>query len=69
MPHVKMLKSKMGSNNGYDAQMYQEGEVYEVTDTLAAAFVAEKVAEVTEEKAAAPAKNKAVAVAPKNKAA
>jgi hypothetical protein len=58
---VKMLRNKMGSNDGVTTQMYLEGEEYEVSETLAKSFIDENLAEVAEggEKAEKPLENKA----------
>lgn len=43
---LKMLKTTSGSENGYQVNSYQEGEVYDVRDeALAKHFVESKVAE------------------------
>jgi len=74
MAYVKMLTSKLGSNDGLTTKHYEKGEVYEVSETLAASFIAEKAAEAAEAPAGeksdkkAPA-NKAEKAAPANKAA
>lgn len=67
---IKMLRSKMGSNDGITTKMYEEGQEYEVSESLAESFLGENLAEVVEgeEKADKPVENKAVAKAPKDKA-
>lgn len=70
---IKMLRNARGSMHGHDVSHYQVGEEYDVTESLAAAFVADQAAEVVAnvpaeaEKAEAAPKNKALK-APKNKA-
>jgi hypothetical protein len=49
---IKMLRDKMGSNDGFTTKLYKEGEVHEVSEALAEAFFAEKLAEPLAEKAA-----------------
>ena len=66
---IKMLRSRMGSNDGATTKLYQEGESYDVSDALAESFIADKVAEMDDsEKAEAEPENKALPKAPKNKA-
>jgi hypothetical protein len=66
---IKMLRSKMGSNDGHSTHYYQEGEEYDVSDALAESFIGERLAEaVAAGKADAAPENKAIAKAPKNKA-
>jgi hypothetical protein len=65
---IKMLRSKMGSNDGITTRMYLEGEEYEVSEALGESFVGEQLAEVIDEKAEKPVENKAVEKAPKDKA-
>ena len=66
---IKMLRSKMGSNDGYSTHYYQEGEEYDVSDALAESFFAEKLAEaMPDSKADTAPDNKAIAKAPKNRA-
>lgn len=47
---IKMLRSKMGSNDGHSTHYYEEGEVYDVSDALAESFIGEKLAEAVAEK-------------------
>jgi hypothetical protein len=66
---IKMLRSKMGSNDGHSTHYYEEGQEYDVSEALGQSFLDEKLAEiVAEAKAEAAPENKAIAKAPKNKA-
>lgn len=67
---IKMLRNKMGSPDGFTVKHYAMGQEYDVPESLAATFFADKDAEKVQEKAveAAPA-NKAIGKAPKNKSA
>lgn len=69
MATIRMLKTAKGASEGHTVRTYEQGEEYEVSETLANDFVNDGVAERVGEKAieAAP-KNKALKV-PKNKAA
>lgn len=67
MATIKMLKTAKGASEGHTIATYLEGEEYEVSETLAACFEEEKVAERIEQKAEKAPKNKAEK-APKNKA-
>lgn len=42
---IKMLRSKMGSEDGYNTRYYEEGEEYDVSDALAKSFIGENLAE------------------------
>lgn len=65
---IKMLRNKLGSNDGITTRMYIEGEEYEVSEALAESFIGEGLAEVVGEKAEKPVENKAIDKAPKDKA-
>jgi hypothetical protein len=73
---VKMLASKMGSNDGITTKLYEKDETYEVSEDLGNSFLSEKLAEVVNDDVTEPAQkanpaapqNKAVAKAPENKA-
>jgi len=57
---IKMLKSEKGSQTGIDVQLYEKDKEYEVSDSLATAFIkAELAVEVKESiKALEPEENK-----------
>lgn len=42
---IKMLQTRLGSENGYDVHLYQEGKIYEVGESLAASFLRTKSAQ------------------------
>lgn len=67
---IKMLRSRLGSNDGHTTKHYDQGEEYEVSESLGKAFLDEKDCVLLEgEKAVAAApENKAIGKAPKNKA-
>lgn len=70
MVQVRMLRNKLGSNDGYTTKHYDKDETYEVSEALADMFVGEKVAELVvgeKSKGDAP-ENKAKKGAPENKA-
>ena len=66
---IKMLRSKLGSNDGISTKLYQVDEEHDVSDALGEVFIKEGVAELgaSGEKADTAPKNKAVAKAPENK--
>lgn len=64
MARYKMLRNAHGSPDGIKVQHFEKGEVYDLTDSLAAVFTKHKYAEPVEE---AP-KAKAKGAAPENKA-
>ncbi len=43
---IKMKKTTLGSSNGINVQSYNEGEIYEVVESLGNALVQDKVAVV-----------------------
>lgn len=61
MPTIKMLKDKLGSDNGYTTALYKKDEEYEVGDSLAESFIRDKEAVEIEggKKATKPDANKA----------
>ena len=36
---IKMLESRLGSENGYDVHLYKAGQIYTVGEALGAAFL------------------------------
>ncbi len=77
---VRMLETKRGASNGFTVRRYDQGEEYELSDSLALNFISQGVAKaVTIGGADAPAKKtpakktkvkrKAIARAPENKGA
>jgi hypothetical protein len=49
---IKMLRSKMGSNDGVTVKNYLEGEMYEVSEELGNSFIADNVAQVATDEGA-----------------
>ena len=52
---IVMLRSKMGSNDGVTTKLYEEGQEYDVSETLAESFIGENLAEPVKEKKSKPA--------------
>lgn len=50
---IKMLETSLGASDGVNVRPYQAGETYDVSETLANAFLGDQVAEPTDAPAAA----------------
>lgn len=55
---IKMLKTTRGANDGVTIASYEAGETYDLSETLAGAFLADKVAEHADAKPATKSKPK-----------
>ena len=70
---IKMLQSALGADNHIDSKMYNKGQVYEVSESLAQVFIKGKLADLAQETPAIigladPPEEKALSAAPENKA-
>jgi hypothetical protein len=67
MPKILMSKSADGCDDGIHAKTYNEGETYDVSESLAKDFMSVNACKLVSEKSDEPEK-KSIGDAPKNKA-